>query len=522
MVCLVVKKKAVLFAGHHLQKSMRKFTVLALSLLTYTGLFSQSCFQKNRYREPIFDSIVITPNVTYAIAPQLVPTEVLGIKTYDETKFEDVELKMDIYEPFDDTLSRRPMIIFMHSGGFLPDYGDRHNDDMIAFCDTFARKGYVTATISYRLGYDILDSVAATRAVYRAIQDGRSAIRFLKEKATTYRIDTNNIFMLGSSAGAFIALHNAYLNEESERPIETYEDDDHPDLGALDATGNDYRHVAQAQGIVSLWGALQDTALILSDDVRPTLLVHGIDDESVYFEYDHPFGLSTLPKVYGSHPVYKKLNQLGYDAPHYFVSGEDHEFYGIDGGKWENDTPNAYWDTILLATTNFIYEQLPKPTAVFSYDSGCPVYFNNESDGLISSCWDFGDNSFSAEFQPSHTYVTSDTFLVSLSVINYLGIIDNQEQNIYFPKCEANAVSSSDFGKSFQIYPNPTSEILHIDFLYEKNRQLTVFDITGRVILKSFETHTHVKLNVSSLKAGVYFISVANGSSADTFKFIKK
>jgi PKD repeat protein len=117
---------------------------------------------------------------------------------------------------------------------------------------------------------------------------------------------------------------------------------------------------------------------------------------------------------------------------------------------------NAYWDTILLATTNFIYEQLPKPTAAFSYDSGCPVYFNNESDGLISSCWDFGDNSFSAEFQPSHTYVTSDTFLVSLSVINYLGIIDNQEQNIYFPKCEANAVSSSDFGKSFQIYPNPT------------------------------------------------------------------
>ena len=63
-------------------------------------------------------------------------------------------LVMDIYEPLGDVLTQRPAIVFAHSGGFIT--GDRNHDDMVAFCDSFARKGYVTATIDYRQNFYLL------------------------------------------------------------------------------------------------------------------------------------------------------------------------------------------------------------------------------------------------------------------------------------------------------------------------------------------------------------------------------
>ena len=499
---------------------MRKIAILSLFVFLTINIFSQSCFNKERYQQSVFDSIVITENITYATVPQLVPTEILGVKTYDEDESEDVSLQMDIYQPYGDTLKKRPMIVFMHSGGFLPDYGDRHNDDMLAFCDTFARKGYVTATISYRLGYDVLDSVAAIRAVYRAVQDGRAAIRFLKEKAAIYKIDTNNIFMLGSSAGAFIALHNLYLNEESERPEETYKNDDHPDLGGLDKVNPDLHHISLAKSVVSLWGALRDTALILKEDIRPTLLVHGIDDESVYFEYDHPFGLSTLPKVYGSHPVYKKLKQLDYDAPHYFVPEQEHEFYGIDGGKWEDDAPNAYWDTILNEVTDFIYEQLPKPKALFAYNLDCGVYFTNNSENQIANCWSFGDSTYSQEQNPYHLYTNDTTFNVNLSVINYIGIVVEQEQEVLFKKC-VTSVKELISTETIQLYPNPTSDFLNIKTNKVEKTRVSVFNLLGQRLLVKYLTRAITKIDVSSLDSGVYIL-VVEGTKKQTLKFVKE
>ncbi|MDB9806208.1 alpha/beta hydrolase fold domain-containing protein, partial [Crocinitomicaceae bacterium] len=86
-------------------------------------------------------------------------------------------------------------------------------DDMVALCDSFARKGFVTASIGYRKGFNPLSQSSAVRAVYRGTQDARAAIRYLKEFATTYGIDTNYTFVGGSSAGGFMALHTAYLTD---------------------------------------------------------------------------------------------------------------------------------------------------------------------------------------------------------------------------------------------------------------------------------------------------------------------
>jgi acetyl esterase/lipase len=56
----------------------------------------------------------------------------------------------------------------------------------------------------------------------RAVQDGRAAVRYFKKNVAvggnTYKIDLNNIYFAGVSAGGFVALQLAYLDEISEFP----------------------------------------------------------------------------------------------------------------------------------------------------------------------------------------------------------------------------------------------------------------------------------------------------------------
>ena len=164
---------------------MKKFTIILIGLVISTNMFAQD-LNPNRYRESIFTDVLSITDVKYGEAPQWI------------FPYWDVDLNLDVYVPDGDLNPKRPLIIFAHSGGFL--IGSKDVDNMVAICDSFARKGYVTATIDYRKGFDPLDGESAERAVYRGIQDGKAAVRYFKENASLYDIDTNNVFFAGMSA----------------------------------------------------------------------------------------------------------------------------------------------------------------------------------------------------------------------------------------------------------------------------------------------------------------------------------
>ena len=170
--------------------------------------------QDYRYTERIFTAgYSVTYDVVYAHKrPAIDP---IYLNEGDTTH---MDLHMDIYEPVGDTLKKRPAIIFAFSGGFL--LGHKQHEDIIAFCDSFTTRGYVVASIQYRLGMNPLSGRSATRGVYRGVQDGRSAVRYLRANADLYNIDSSRVYIIGSSAGAFIALHNAFMDESYEVPAD--------------------------------------------------------------------------------------------------------------------------------------------------------------------------------------------------------------------------------------------------------------------------------------------------------------
>lgn len=324
---------------------MKQLNLLILLLLANAYAFGQT-YLPNRYQEQVYPDVVSLSDVKYGEAPQWV------------WPYWDIDLYCDVYMPDGDDNPKRPLIIFAHAGGFIN--GSKDVDNMVAICDSFAQKGYFTASLDYRKGFDPLDGESAERAVYRGVQDGKAAVRYFKENASLYDIDTNYVFFGGMSAGGFMALHVAYMDKETERPASTYGGGLVNDLECLDCAGNDYDHTSEVMAILDFWGAVNDTTILEEGDV-PALVMHGENDETVPFEYGHPFGLFTLPETYGGLPITERMNNVGIENDFFTSEGPLHMLDGSDNGTFEGAAPNSFWsDTLLPETTRFLYE-LIKP-----------------------------------------------------------------------------------------------------------------------------------------------------------------
>jgi acetyl esterase/lipase len=400
-------------------KTMKK--IFSLVLIAFYFI---SWGQNYRYTTTLFPSSTPINNVVYGTAP-FINGPFYTVESSTTTK----NLLMDIYQPTGDLFSLRPAIIFAHSGGFLT--GNKSVDDMKALCDSFARKGYVAATIDYRQGFNLVGnaSLHSTRAVYRGLQDGRTAIRYLRANAALYGIDPNKIYFVGSSAGSFIALHAIYLDVASEIPPETgvvnYTNltfpfsHTTPDLGLLDV-GNNLTYNGKPDAVISLWGAIQNTNLITINNNTPVLLVHGTADPTVPFNTGSPFGYSSLPTADGSNPINNKLDALGFtNKETYFVTGQAHEFYGTTNGTWSNGTGgNTYLPIIVNKATQFLWRQ-HKPLADYNWTQNLlSVSFTNTSIGSLAWWWDFGDGTFSNDENPTHVYAAIGNYQVKLFIEN--------------------------------------------------------------------------------------------------------
>ncbi len=194
-------------------------------------------------------------------------------------------LFMDVVQPKNDTLSRRPLIIWAYGGGFIA--GARK--DMLAFCDLYSKKGYVTATIDYRL-YSFLngypDSIKITNTIMQAVQDMKASIRYfkktVKEDGNPYRIDTSNIIVGGVSAGAITAMLTAEM--DSTDPIPTWMRTIITAQGGFEGNSGTPLYTSTVKGAISMSGGLYRKEWLDKDDL-PFAAYHGTADNTVAYGY---------------------------------------------------------------------------------------------------------------------------------------------------------------------------------------------------------------------------------------------
>lgn len=140
-------------------------------------------------------------------------------------------------------------------------------------------------------------------------------------------------------------------------------------------------------------------------------------------------------------------------------------------------------------------------TSDFSFEqNGTHIQFNNLSQNYDSVFWDFGDNETSNEINPSHSYISNNNYIVTLTI--YKGICTEQfTQTINIQTADIIKDNNSTL---FEIYPNPTSDYIYVKSPELENcKQITLYSINGK--LEKSIPFDNI-FSIQDLNTGVYFI----------------
>lgn len=427
---------------------MKKIYLLGAALFALTSIQAQDC-SNGRYDNEIFTNLDVTSDVLYG-----------SNINYDGSN---QDLLLDVYRPTGDTQTDRPLIIFIHGGTFV--LGSKTEADVKPLAEMFAKKGYVTSSINYRLGMNNLISMTgpspadASEAVMRATQDARAAVRFFKKSVATdnnpYGIDTTNIFLVGSSAGGFVALHLSYLDQTSEIPAFINQSD--PSLtGGLEGNSGSPGYTSDVKAIVSLAGALGDTTW-MANNSTPVLSMHGDADNTV------PFGTGTISvaifdimEVDGSESVHIRAENLGVKncfKAHYGAGHVPHQF------------SNTYLDTTEQYIRQFLLSEV---CGEVEY-----CICNTPADPI--ACHPLGGTT---------------------------------------------GLTMEDLSELLLMYPNPAQNEVAISLEGFEIDKITLIDMNGRVVKEQNINNTQAKINVSKLNQGIYFAKIETVKGILTKKLI--
>ena len=314
---------------------MRRYAPIGLGIcviLAAAGLRAQT-----RYAEEIFPEVTISQDVLFGANANL--------------KGEMQPLRLDCYQPSGDTFPRRPLLIWMHGGGFVA--GSRDDLKAKAMGAAYAKRGYVAASIDYRVGIaDTTSPVSFLESMLRAVQDGKAALRFFRKHAALYRVDTARVFVGGSSAGGVTALLLVYWDQDEVLPAL-----DQVRWGNLEGSSGNPGYPSHADAALNCWGAIPDTNWIDAGE-PPVACFHGMLDRTVPYDV----GVSDQGfQMCGSAAVCRAASRLG-------IYNE----LSLHPAMKHGVATQAEMDSVIRFTSRFLYRVMEEQGRTRVHRSGVP------------------------------------------------------------------------------------------------------------------------------------------------------
>jgi poly(3-hydroxybutyrate) depolymerase len=253
---------------------MKKYFLLILFFTGFTRIAGQD-LSRVRYRDMIFKSVSITANQSYRSAGM--------------PKAKSRDYLIDIYQPKNDTRTGRPLIIWIHGGGFK--FGHKRTRGTPIWSKTFARRGYVCIAMNYRRskGNPLGNFREMLGSCYNAMDDLNHLVAWSKKNAKKLGIDTSRIILAGNSAGGMIALQSAYSSLNNMAILAKRSDS---------LTASKTVNQNNAVAVINFWGAVFDSTWLKNADV-PIVSAHGTLDRVVPFDH-------LIVPVYGSAVVHRQ------------------------------------------------------------------------------------------------------------------------------------------------------------------------------------------------------------------------
>jgi acetyl esterase/lipase len=234
------------------------------------------------------------------------------------------KLQLNLARP-KDVKGPLPAVLCIHGGGFRAGSREGYNK----LCLTLAQRGFVAATISYRL--------APAHQFPAAVHDTKAAVRWLRANAARLGIDPTRIGVTGGSAGGHLA---QFLGVTAG--VKEFEGADNSGFssavtcvvnvyGPSDFTKS-YGKSVDAHVVLPMWlGGDVDTARAkhiqssplnwVTPSAAPTLIIHGTEDK--YVAYEQALWMRD------------RLTACGVPVELLTLEGAGHGFKGADAEKSE-------------------------------------------------------------------------------------------------------------------------------------------------------------------------------------------
>jgi len=477
-----LKPAEILKKSLHSQPTKSFQYMKKLLLSASTLLLAAASFAQIKYVDPIYaeNTVQVTKNVSYATHISILPVLSGGSPAPEN-------LTMDVYSSTGNTDAKKPLVIFLHTGNFLPRY---------------VNNGTTGA---------------------RGVQDLAACVRYFKKDAkgsNTYAIDSTKIAVGGQGTGGYVTLAYATLDRQAEIRLEKFYNLDAKrwmvqdsllmgdrlgfkipgTLGQL-CLENHKGHTSDVAISFNIGGALGDSSWLEKGSL-PIVSVHGIQDPFAPYK----LGVVSVPgtnpplnviDVSGSYDVMERTNKYGNNASY---KGKVMDAYTIQANKLNNGLdglfpiagaangsgPYEWWDTAAI-------KALGIPNAATVIANG------NASNPLHKI---FGKTR-AIKYVDSIMGYVSPRLAVSMGLVSAVGLRENN------------------LGSNVSVAPNPAKNqvVIHNNWTNRSLVSAELVDMNGRSIQKMNLSPVHNVVNLNA-SAGIYMLRLQFNDGAGVQKLI--
>jgi hypothetical protein len=516
-----------------MKKTLPNIILFAVALIFSINSYAQ------RYLTEVFSSVDSTQNIVYGSnysvfsgAPVLQP------------------LVFDLYKPSGDINTRRPLVIMIHTGSFLPAIvnqtptGSLRDSATSEMCRRFARRGYVVASMDYRTGWNPTATGAAgqdirtgslLQAVGRAIQDARACVRYFKKdfatNGNTYGIDTSNIILGGQGSGGYVAFAATTIDDTMEvwlpKFLAATNDPNYQFIAgacywlsfvwgdfdgvggnpALNYPNNSPGYSSKVAMMFNLGGAMGDISWLTAGD-PPMLAFHPTTDP--FAPYDS--GMVVVPTtndpvvfVYGSKRVMEESTAFGNNSSYNTVN--------------YNDSWTARANAINNGVDGLFPFILDGPQA------GPWEWYDSTRTVQVATAYGLGSTAGTAYYvnalltNPDMSKTKGMAYIDTIMGYSCPRIVEALHLGV--------GISEQDMLQNLvKVYPNPAADEVNLELsvgINETALDLMITDVSGRTIDNihwNASQAKSLKVNLKNYSAGIYVINIASKSFSGKHKLI--
>jgi hypothetical protein len=417
-------------------------------------------------------------------------------------------LKLDLSLPTDDQppACGRPLLILIHGGAFLA--GSKSDGLLANGRQDFAKRGYVTASIDYRLGMfntdkqvhcnvtqlfnapwdclNVTDTLEWYRAFFRAVQDGNRAIDYLLSRPEL-NIDKRNVFILGESAGAITALGVGFMDKQEEilSPYHKQNDVAAPNLIYQDLC---IRQTGYDTGIAFMNLSRPDLVSDYNPARSRNFNIKGVAafyGAMFYDMFEQRSSDVDLPSLYLFHQPNDLVVSIGYKK---LLQDLASCFSSLGGCQDIISRPVAMGSDLLNAR----YKQL-----LSSLQTKAELVYDRTTNN--------GDCLFQVLNPNSGGGHTVDNYILRTQTVAGL-FAKRIDESV---PCTVGVEQLGQKNTWIHIFPNPVNEILHLST--ESNIQkCAIFTLEGKKVLfyNSTEINPLKQIDLAGLSPGVYLLNI--------------